>query len=112
MMHKWEYPTENVMTEYFSLLDQLEKSGTKCNEDLIEEKELQKKLEEIKQRREEFRLLSVKFSNLKHIIESARPPKRTHSSDPQFIIDREKTMADIQEWKNKNKSETRINTNK
>ena len=105
MMNKWEYPTENVMTEYFSLRDQLEKSEIKCNEDLIEEKELQKKLEEIKQRREEFRLLNVKFSDLKHIIENARPPQRTHPSDPQFIIDREKTMTDIQEWKDKNKYE-------
>ena len=69
MMNKWEYPTENVMTEYFSLRDQLEKSEIKYNEDLIEEKEFQKKLEEIKQRREAFRLLSVKFGDLKHIIE-------------------------------------------
>ena len=105
MGYKWEYPTENVMVEYFSLRDQLEKSGIKCNEDLIEEKELQKKLEEIKQRREGFRLLSVKFSDLKHIVENARPPKKTYPSDSQFIIDREKTMADIQKWKDENKSE-------
>ena len=105
MRYKWEYPTENVMTEYFSLRDQLEKSGIKCSEDLIEKNKLQKKLEEIKQRREEFRLLSVKFSDLKHIIENARPPQRTYPSDTQFIIDREKTMADIQKWKDENKSE-------
>lgn len=106
MINKWKFPTENVMTEYFSLREQLEKSGKKCSEDLIEEKELQKKLEEIKQRREAFRLLSVEFSDLKHIIENARPPKRTYPSDNQFIIDREKTMADIQGWKDKNKSKT------
>ena len=41
MINKWKYPTENVMAEYFSLCEQLEKSGKKCNEDLIEEKELQ-----------------------------------------------------------------------
>ena len=105
MGYKWEYPTENVMNEYFSLRDQLEKSGLKCNEDLIKEKELKKKLEEIKQRREEFRLLSVKFSDLKHIVENARPPQKPHPSDTQFIIDREKTMADIQRWKDKNKCE-------
>ena len=105
MRYKWEYPTENVMTEYFSLRDQLEKSGIKCSEDLIEKNKLQKKLEEIKQRREEFRLLSVKFSDLKYIIENARPPQRTYPSDTQFIIDREKTMADIQKWKDENKSE-------
>ena len=105
MKYKWEYPTENVMAEYFFLRDQLEKSEIQCNEDLIEEKKLQKKLEEIKQRREEFRLLSVKFSDLKNIIEKARPPQKTHSSDPQFIIDREKTMADIQMWKDKNNCE-------
>ena len=103
MINKWKYPTENVMTEYFSLRDQLEKSEIKCNEDLIEEKEFQKKLEEIKQRREAFRLLSVKFGDLKHIIENARPPQRTCPTDPRFIIDREKTMADIQRWKDKNK---------
>ena len=103
MMNKWEYPTENVMTEYFSLRDQLEKNEIKCNEDLIEEKEFQKKLEEIKQRREEFRLLNVKFGDLKHIIEKARPPQRTYPTDYQFIIDREKTMADIQRWKDENK---------
>ena len=102
MGYKWEYPTENVMTEYFSLRDQVEKSGIKCNEDLIEEKELQKKLEEIKQRREEFRLLSVKFSDLDHIVKNARPPQNPHPSDTQFIIDREKTMADIQKWKDEN----------
>ena len=106
MINKWKYPTENVMAEYFSLREQLEKSGKKCNEDLIEEKELQKKLEEIKQRREAFRLLSVEFGDLKHIVENVRPPKRTYPSDPQFIIDREKTMADIQEWKDRNKCET------
>lgn len=39
-------------------------------------------------------------------IENARPPKRTYPSDPQFIIDREKTMVDIQGWKDKNKCET------
>ena len=105
MGYKWEFPTENVMTEYFSLRDQVEKSGIKCNEDLIEEKELKKRLEEIKQRREEFRLLSVKFSDLKYIVENARPPQKTYPSDTQFIIDREKTMADIQEWKDKNKCE-------
>ena len=44
MINKWKYPTENVMAEYFSLCEQLEKSGKKCNEDLIEEKELQKKV--------------------------------------------------------------------
>ena len=103
MINKWKYPTENVMTEYFSLRDQLEKSEIKYNEDLIEEKEFQKKLEEIKQRREAFRLLSVKFGDLKHIIENARPPQRTYPTDPQFIIDKEKTMADIQRWKDKNK---------
>ena len=103
MINKWKYPTENVMTEYFSLRDQLEKSGIKCSEDLIEEKELQKKLEEIKQRREAFRLLRVKFGDLKHIIENARPPQKTYPTDPQFIIDKEKTMADIQRWKDKNK---------
>ena len=103
MINKWKYPTENVMTEYFSLRDQLEKSEIKCNEDLIEEKELQKKLEEIKQRREAFRLLSVTVGDLKHIIENARPPQRTYPTDPQFIIDKEKTMADIQRWKDKNK---------
>lgn len=103
MMNKWKYPTENVMNEYFSLRDQLEKSKIKYSEDLIEEKELQKKLEEIKQRREEFRLLNVEFSDLKHIIENARPPKRTYLTDSQFIIDREKTMADIQRWKDENK---------
>ena len=43
MINKWKYPTENVMTEYFSLRDQLEKNEIKCNEDLIEEKEFQKK---------------------------------------------------------------------
>ena len=102
MRDKWEYPTENVMTEYFSLRDQVEKSKIKCNEDLIEEKELQKKLEEIKQRREEFRLLSVKFSDLDHIVKNARPPQKPHPSDTQFIIDREKTMADIQKWKDEN----------
>ena len=102
-MNKWKYPTENVMDEYFSLRDQFEKSAIKCSEDLIEEKELQKKLEEIKQRREAFRLLSVEFGDLKHIIENARPPKRTYPSDTQFIIDREKTMADIQKWKDENK---------
>ena len=103
MINKWKYPTENVMTEYFSLRDQLEKSEIKYNEDLIEEKEFQKKLEEIKQRREAFRLLSVRFGDLKHIIENARPPQRTYPTDPQFIIDKEKTMADIQRWKDKNK---------
>ena len=102
MGYKWEFPTENVMNEYFSLRDQVEKSGIKCNEDLIEEKELKKRLEEIKQRREEFRLLSVKFSDLKNIIEKARPPQKPHPSDTQFIIDREKTMADIQKWKDEN----------
>ena len=106
MINKWKYPTENVMEKYFSMREQLEKIGKKCNEDLIEENELQKKLEEIKQRREAFRLLNVEFSDLKYIIENARPPKRTYPSDPQFIIDREKTMADIQEWKDKNKCET------
>ena len=44
MINKWKYPTENVMAEYFSLCEQLEKSGKKSNEDLIEEKELQKNL--------------------------------------------------------------------
>ena len=106
MINKWKFPTENVMEIYFSMREQFEKSGKKCNEDLIEEKELQKKLEEIKQRREVFRLLSVEFGDLKHIIENARPPQRTYSSDTQFIIDREKTMADIQEWKDRNKCET------
>lgn len=106
MKNRWNFPTENVMDIYFSLREQLEKSGKKCNEDLIEEKELIKKLEEIKQRREAFRLLSVEFGDLKHIIENARPPERTYPSDTQFIIDREKTMADIQKWKDKNKCET------
>ena len=102
-MNKWKYPTENVMDEYFSLRDQFEKSAIKCSEDLKEEKELKKKLEEIKQRREEFRLLEVQFSDLKYIIENARPPQKPHPSDTQFIIDREKTMADIQKWKDENK---------
>ena len=106
MKNIWKYPTENVMEKYFSMREQMEKSRKKYDEDIIEEKELQKKLEEIKQRREAFRLLSVEFSDLKHIIENARPPKRTYPSDTQFIIDREKTMADIQGWKDKNKCET------
>ena len=72
----------------------------------MKKKNFKKKLEEIKQRREAFRLLSVEFGDLKHIIENARPPKRTYPSDTQFIIDREKTMADIQGWKEKNKCAT------
>ena len=102
MINKWEFPTENVMDVYFSLREQMEKSRKKIDEDLIQEKELQKKLEEIKQRKEAFRLLSVKFGDLKHIIENARPPEKTHHTDPQFSIDREKTMRDIQDWKDKN----------
>lgn len=103
MVNRWKFPTENVMQKYFSMCEQLEKIERKCNDELIQEKELIKKLEEIKQRKEAFRMLKVEFSDLKHLIKNARPPEKTHPTDPQFIIDREKTMQDIQDWKNKNK---------
>ena len=102
MKNKWKFPTENVMEKYFSMCEQLEKSRKKIDEDLIQEKELLKKLEEIKQRKEAFRMLKVEFGDLGHIIKNARPPKRTHHTDPQSIIDREKTMQAIQDWKDKN----------
>ena len=106
MRNKWNYPVENIIDEFLSLREQMEKIEEECKKDLIQEKELKKKLDEIKQRREAFRLISVKFGDLKHIIENARPPKITHPSDPQFIKDREKTMTAIREWKDRKNYET------
>ena len=42
MINKWKYPTENVMAEYFSLCEQLEKSGKSVMKTLLKKKNFKK----------------------------------------------------------------------